>query len=306
MSGEYSGSAAPRVEALRRLILAKHRYAGGLIERAELRFGSRWVSDFDGLLASLFKDDAELALAAKGYSAFAFDSMRRQKKFEKSLRYEDKAYADAVQEVYLNERYMRAEYLPGLLLSHFLWPHYYQQLQFFDAAFLTHLGQFSESDFIDVGVGSGLFSRRILERVPSARGRGFDISPASCSYAASNVESVGAAARYEVICQDVRAHPIGSADWLVCTDVLEHLEHPVEFLKVLRGALRPGGRAFVSAAVNAAHADHIYLYRSAHEVEAHLVEAGFIIEQGYFANAFAPPGQGVPVPAAAAFVVYEK
>lgn len=306
MRGEFSASAAPHVEALRRVMLANHRYAGGLIERAELRFGAPWVSDFDGLLKSLFQDEAALSLAARGYSAFAFDSMRRQKRFEKILRYEEKAYADAVQEVYLNERYMLEEYLPGLLLSHFLWPHCYQQLQFFDTAFLARVGRFFESSFIDVGVGSGLFSRRILEKVPSARGRGFDISPASCNYAARHVASVGAAARYEVICLDVRAHPIGSADWLVCTDVLEHLEHPVEFLKVLRGALRPGGRAFISAAVNAAHADHIYLYRSAHEVEAHLVEAGFVIEQGCFANAFAPPGQGVPVPAAAAFVVYEK
>ncbi|MGE3853037.1 MAG: hypothetical protein AB7K09_14940, partial [Planctomycetota bacterium] len=90
---------------------------------------------------------------------------------------------------------------------------------------------------------------------------------------------------------------------LVCVEVLEHLEQPVAFLKVLRASLAPGGKAFITAALNAAHTDHIYLYRNREEVWEHLRAAGFTLEQSFVAAAYAPPGPDVPVPLAAAFVV---
>jgi hypothetical protein len=39
--------------------------------------------------------------------------------------------------------------------------------------------------------------------------------------------------------------------------------------------LRPAGRAFITAAITAPNADHIYLYEDVAAVEAQLVEAGF-------------------------------
>lgn len=304
MSNEISGLNAPSVEALRRAIAENHRFSRGLIERAEATFGADWVDDFEKLLAPLFPTEADLATAARGYSAFAFDSMRQQKAFEESRQYKNKSYAEVAEEIYLNEQHMLSEYLPGLLLSHFLWPHHYRQIQFFDAAFLAPIRRSDRPEFAEVGIGTAVFSRRILELVPNARGHGYDISPSSCRYAQAHVAAIGAAKRYEVNCQDILVQAITPVPWLVCVEVLEHLENPLEFLRALRAALVPGGRAFITAAVNAAHADHIYLYRSAHEVEQQLVEAGFAIEQGFSASAFAPPETGVPVPVAAAFVVY--
>jgi hypothetical protein len=68
--------------------------------------------------------------------------------------------------------------------------------------------------------------------------------------------------------------------------------------------MAPGAKAFITAALNAAHADHIYLYRTPEAVLAHLVEAGFTLEQSFVGAAYKPSAPGVPVPLAAAFVVY--
>ena len=296
--------ATPRVARLHTLFQERHRMSRTLIPRAVAAFGAGWATDFDRTLRALCADDAALESAAKGYSAFAFDSMRRQKAFEGAREYPNKTYAEAAREVYFNEQHMMQEYLPGLLLSHFLWPHHYRQLQFFDVAFLAALRQRAEPQFAEVGVGTGLYSCRALEALPGSTGTGYDISLSSCAFASRHVQAVGAGHRYRMAEQDIIARPIEPVPALICVEVLEHLEDPVAFLTALRRGLAPGGRAFITAALNAAHADHIYLYRNGEEVVAHLEQAGFTLEQSFVGAAYAPPAPGVPVPLAAAYVVY--
>jgi SAM-dependent methyltransferase len=294
----------PALAKLQSLFDQKYRLSRALIGRSLASFGPDWATDFETVIASLCPDDPSLEAALKGYTTFALDSMRRQKAFEQTREYPNKTYAEAAGEVYFNEAHMMREYLPGLLLSHFLWPHHYRQLQFFDTAFLAPMARSEQSRFAEVGVGTAVYSRRILSRLPQARGVGYDISPSSCEFARRHLDGAAVADRYAMHRQDILVEPIEPVPWLVCVEVLEHLEQPVEFLGGLRRGLAPGGKAFITAALNAAHADHIYLYRDAEEVWRHLEEAGFRLEQSCVAAAYAPPGPGVPVPLAAAFVVY--
>ena len=267
-------------------------------------FGDEWALDFEAVLSSVFSDELSLADAAKGYSAFALDAMRRQRVFETALDYPHKSYAEAAGEVYFNEKHMKKEYLPGLLLSHYLWQHHYRQLQFFDTAFVRPMRVSKADRFAEVGIGTAIYSRRILTALSDLQGAGYDISPSSCAFAEKHIGSIGAQARYSVHRQDIILDPMEPVRWLVCVEVLEHLEQPITFLKALRAALAPGGRAFITAALNAAHSDHIYLYRNGEEVWQHLQAAGFSLEQSFVGAAYAPPALGTPVPLAAAFVVY--
>lgn len=293
----------PRLTRLQSLFEQRHRLCRPLIAKGIAEFGVGWANDFETILATCFQEELALEAAAKGYSAFAFDSMRRQKAFELAREYPHKTYAEAAGEVYFNAKHMMQEYLPGLLLSHFLWPHHYRQLQFFDTAFAGAMRLSAQRQFAEVGVGTAVYSRRLLARLPQSTGNGYDISPSSCEFARRHIEAAGLQARYTMNEQDIIARPIARVPWLVCVEVLEHLEQPVEFLKALRAGLAPGGKAFITAALNAAHTDHIYLYRNGEEVWAHLRAAGFTLEQSFVTAAYAPPGPGLPVPLAAAFVV---
>lgn len=293
-----------RVDVLRDVLASKYRVSLGLLDKTRAEFGEQWTQDFGATLESIFPSDHDLELAVRGYSSFAIDSMRRQKRFEASLEYPRKTFREAGADVYFNEAYMESEYLPGLLLSHFLWPHHYRQLRFFDAAFLEPVSRSSEPVFAEIGVGTAVYSRRVLERVDGASGCGYDISPSSIRFAERQIGAIGALDRYETRLQDVMKMPVEPVPWLVCVEVLEHLEDPIEFLASLRSSLRQDGKAFITAALNAAHADHIYLYREVRDVEEHLLAAGFAIEQSFAATAYWPKGPGIPVPVAAAFVVY--
>jgi SAM-dependent methyltransferase len=292
---------AQMTDALR----TSHRFAAGIVDRSAALFGARWADEFEAVVSALFPTPEAVAAAVKGYAAFAMQSMRLQAAFEIEREYKPKTYDQAAGEVYFNEQHMMGEYLPGLLLSHFLWPHHYRQLRFFDTAFVDAMRVDGASSFVEVGIGTGLYSGLLLRRLPQVRGTGFDISPFSQRFTEAQVDTLGVGDRYEVELRDVTAEPTEPrADWLVCVEVLEHLEDPVAFLRGLRATMAPGAKAFITAAVNAAHADHIYLYRTADDVLDHLVEAGFTLEQSFAGAAYKPSAPGVPVPLAAAFIVY--
>lgn len=295
----------PNVSLIDVTLRANHRFASGSVNRCIELFGEAWMSELEQVIAPLFPDTEALISAVKGYAVFSMQSMRLQAIFERELKYKIKTHNQAASEVYFNEKHMMQEYLPGLLLSHFLWPHHYRQLRFFDCAFVQSMLVANATSFVEVGVGTGLYSSLLLRRLPNVTGLGLDISPSSKIFAEAQMKALNVANRYHVELRDVTVSPMESkTNWLICVEVLEHLDDPVTFLKRLRLNMVPNARAFITAAVNAAHSDHIYLYRNANEVLVQLVEAGFTLEQSFVGSAYKPISPNVPVPEAAAFIVY--
>ena len=305
---ESQQSEAPAAMAgLHRLLTAIDggaRFARDNVQRVHATFGRGWAQDLTEAIDHLYPEDPKLLDAVRGYGAFAMDSMRRQKRFERDGRYPAKTHAEATAEVYLNDEHMRSQYLPGLLLSHFLWPHHYRQLQYFRHFFLSAWPREAVVDFAEVGVGTGLYSRLALQALPLARGMGFDISPLSLQFTQDHVCAFGATARYQARLHDVlQVAPAHRHAAVICVEVLEHLEDPKAMLHALRALTAPQGKLFVTAALNAANADHIHLYRSPQEVFDQVIAAGLHVEHSFHALAYAPAAPGLPVPSALAMVL---
>lgn len=294
----------PRTESLRTAMEQHARLARASVDRAAEQFGSEWSTQFESLLQHFYSDDVRLEAAVKGYGSFIMDSMRRQKRFERDRTYPAKTYVEAAAEVYYNDEYMASSYLPGLLLSHYLWPHHYQQLEYFHRFFFAALRQRGVRRWAEVGVGTGLYSRLTLQALPQSYGVGFDISPLSLQFTAQHVASFGCEARYRLQNKNILTEaPAEQFEAVLCVEVLEHLEDPVALLQGLRTMVKPGGVLFVTAALNAGHADHIYLYREPADVLRQVGQVGLYVENFFFANAYAPSAPGVPVPAALAMVL---
>ena len=295
----------PSLALINTTIRANHRFASGSVDRCIELFGKTWAAEFEQVIHSLFPSSENLVAAVKGYATFAMQSMRLQAEFDRERQYKAKTHEQAASEVYFNEQHMMGEYLPGLLLSHFLWPHHYRQLKFFESAFVQSMRVARASSFMEVGIGTGLYSSLLLRKLPKVTGIGLDISPSSKKFTEAQMKALNLANRYQVMLRDVTAIPMEpKASWLVCVEVLEHLDDPIAFLRGLRRNMKPGARAFITAALNAAHTDHIYLYRNANDVLAQLTEVGFTLEQSFVGSAYKPMSPGVPVPEAAAFIVY--
>lgn len=274
-----------------------------VVAKNRVELGPRWAAVLDESVRRLFPNPAALTAAVEGYARFAVHVLRLQMRFEQERTYVAKSYAEVLEKVYANDAHMSSEYLPGLLLSHYLWPHHYRQRLFFETVFLAEMRRAGASSFYDVGVGTGFYSRLALVGVPGLQGIGYDISASSKSFAEWQARAFGVANRFRVELRDVVDNPPAPTDWLVSVEVLEHLEEPVRFLLGLRAILNAGGRAFVTTALNAPNADHIYLYRTAAEVCAQFEAAGFAVEQYFCALAGKPSFRGAPVAEVAAFVV---
>ena len=266
-------------------------------------FGPPWEAEFDEHLRNLFGSGVEQYRSAiRGYSRFAIDAMRLQRIFNKKKKYEDQSYEEAYAHVYMNPDYMMNLYLPGIFISHFLWRHHYRQLQFYKQKFLPLLDKVTDRRFYEVGTGTGFYTVQIYRHEPRFHGTGIDISPHSRQFTLNNIRGWGFQDRFtssetNIINAGLEPFPV-----IQCIEVLEHLSDPQLFLDHLRKLLRPGGCGFITAALTAPNADHIYLYWNPEDVIKQLEQAGFTV--GDYVEELAYEGQGEEiVPKVAAFVV---
>ena len=276
-------------------------------DRQRELFGEPWETEFDELIGRFAGvSDDDLKKAVVGYADFAIDGMRLQREFIKTGRYKATSHAEAGKIVYHNPEYMFGLYLPGILLSHYLWPHHYRQSQFFDRTLRAALAEAGETSFCDIGPGTGFYCRRLLASNSAAKGYAFDISESSIEYTRRHAEAFGVSDRLHIVNQNVVTEPVGKEfPFLVCVEVLEHLEAPQEFLNAIGTMLAPGGKGIIAAAVTAANEDHIFLYNNGDEVAAQVEQAGFKILDRQYDSAY-EPRKGEPVPIDAAFFVTKE
>jgi SAM-dependent methyltransferase len=243
------------------------------------RFGARWIDMFMesfetafGSVADPSKNPAAVS-AIDGYAEFCNDSLRSQVYFEQTGNYPAKNYDTCVDEFYLNKTHMETCYLPGMWISHLIWPQHYNMLRGFLSGHLSNVAE-QTSLFYEVGVGCGMYSVQILRELPHTYGVGFDISEFSLGFTSEMVAKSGFGERYTIENRDIKNTYQQQCDLLVCQEVLEHLDNPEEFCVWLAAMVRPGGFAYVTAALNAAHSDHIYRFSNPLEVESMIRHAG--------------------------------
>ena len=286
----------PNLAALERRLAERFPYFVKVVSKRIEDFGQPWVEDFEEELRVFFAGDgAALDKATDGYGVFALDAMKLQKRFDKDRQYIPKIYADVATAVYHSPSYMFDLYLPGILLSQFLWHHHYQQLTFFRERFVPQAKTLGACSFYDVGVGTGFYSKEMLHALPRARGTGCDISEHSLNHTIRMLDRWDLAGRYDPRRVDILSANLAPADCIVSVEVLEHLEDPPVFLRALHGMLRPGGLGYITAAINAPNADHIYLYRFIEDVLKEIEGAGFrVLEHAEYFGYVPKPGESVP------------
>jgi len=241
-------------------------------------FGEKWLNEFISELKMLPDNLEFFKEIAKGYGSFCVEALRLQRDFDKSGLYPENSYDNALKTVYQNEKYMLNVYLPSLFLTHFLWSHHYKLQIWVKKQFFSKIDSTKESKFFDVGIGTGFYSYKFLKNFNNLFGYGYDISSASNAYTKNILSKNKLMNRYSLENKFVKFAPKDTFDYLICIELLEHLENPLQLLIDMHEKLKMNGLGIISAAINAPNRDHIYLYKSMAEVRNQIIKSGFKIQ----------------------------
>jgi SAM-dependent methyltransferase len=184
-----------------------------------------------------------------------------QARYEAAGTYENKSFDEVYASHYSRDETMSG-YLWGIYLTNFLWAHHAEISVFYRDYFLTRLS--ASAELVEIAPGHGGWGVWALNVLPEARLHGFDISSSSIEIATSVCQAAGCSRRAEYTQENalrLQRTPADSADGVICSFLIEHLECPQQLLAVLYHLLKPRGVAFLTGALTAAQVDHIYEFR---------------------------------------------
>jgi len=238
---------------------------------APARFGQ--IADMYLEWASRARGPRAIENSVDAFVQFTTDVNLAQARYEASGHYQHQSFAEVYDLHYSQDQQMNG-YLWGVYLTNFLWAHHLEICFFFEDRFLARLP--AASELVEIAPGHGGWGVWALHELQRARLRGYDISPASIGIASSVALAAGVndrASYTEKDALDLAQLDAESADAVICSFLIEHLEQPERLFAVIHHLLRSGGTAYLTGALTAAQIDHIYEFHNESELmqmaEAH-------------------------------------
>ena len=206
---------------------------------------------------------------------FSLEYLRLQNQLMRTGSYFNKDFSKVNESVYQNQM-MENYYLDALFLSEIFWPNHYKMILFFKS-FCTMIQNKEEG--MEVPCGTGIFSYLLLNQYPHKKMDLFDISAYSTNYTQQLLKLSG------LLSSDLKIETANifdlknrQYDFIICGELIEHLENPLQALIGLNHLLHPSGLVFLTTAIYTAALDHLWLFNNVEEVRQMLAKAGFLIQ----------------------------
>lgn len=223
--------------------------------------------------------DGQLTHYCLDYDWLAGAVLEEELFFRRHGRYRLATLEEATAEVYSRPALM-TRYMNGLLMSQLWWANHTRALICYEEDFLAG----AAGRCLEIGPGHGLLMQ-LAARSGFESVEALDISEASLTLTRAALLRMGVAAdtgRFAFHSGDlfdpvIMAPFANRFDGVVFSEVLEHLDHPSEAMRILFAITRPGGRVFLHVPVNSPAPDHLFLLRSPEEARSFVAGFGFEI-----------------------------
>ncbi|OIO33266.1 MAG: hypothetical protein AUJ18_03870 [Candidatus Hydrogenedentes bacterium CG1_02_42_14] len=220
---------------------------------------------------------------ANSFAWLVMETNRLQLEYELSGVYSSTSFSEAKEKVYDKTEIMK-RYMLALVVTQFAWKNHFDLWCFYCDKFLQLI---TPKRILEIAPGHGLFGHEALIQFPQAELIGIDISDASVilSQTLAKMQSIRNA-KYKI--KDiftVEKSNYGLFDTIICGELLEHIPEPIRLFKKIYELMQPNGFVYITAAINAAATDHIYIFRHQDEVKQLAVTAGFLLENSLCTDA---------------------
>lgn len=190
--------------------------------------------------------------------------------------------------LYNDESHMK-NYMIGISIATYLWGIQRQNLHFFKEYCKRdmHVG----GKYLEIGPGHGEYLRIAAENTNFDIYKAVDISPSSTEQTKNVLDFYYRDRRdirqkITVECQDFfELEDSNKYDAIVCSQVIEHVENPQDFLVKMNSLKGENALVYVSTAINSPFPDHIYHFHNSSEVEKMVTESGFEIVDEFQSSA---------------------
>jgi len=233
--------------------------------------------------AALVLEGDRLPTLAANYR-WTCDRLREEElHFHRTGGYRLTTFEDAEREVYSNDEYME-RYVDGLLLSQILWFNHVGSCNFY---FREAPGLLKpHGRLLEIGPGHGLMTYLALRDFGLASAVAWDLSPVSVEHTRMALAKLGFD---NVTCavRDAMSVRAGEQefDFIVLSEVLEHIEDPMAVMARLHDLLAKDGLIFINVPINSPSPDHIYLMKTPDDARRLLTQNGFeIVKEAMFAT----------------------
>ena len=156
-----------------------------IVERQHEALGQVWLEEFMEDMTLLFGPSDQGKSwedACWGYVEFCLDASKSQHYFEKNGRYKASSFAEVQQSNYDNKDFMWNNYLPGMVVSHYLWPHHYNMGHVYRTKYMPLVEKkVNPKTFVEGGTGSAMYTLHTLRSLKNVHGYAYDISSMNSS-----------------------------------------------------------------------------------------------------------------------------
>lgn len=216
------------------------------------------------LLRKKYIDKQTFDRSLEAFIKFSNEYLFLQARLNMEGKYLNSSFDEVNSSVYQSEK-MSEYYLDGLFLSQVLWPNHYKMLSFF----LSDRNRLSfYPRILDIACGSGIYSYQIARNFNYGYLRALDISQSSIDYTDAILKcSSLKSSKIELEVADIfKFRDSAKYDFVICSELLEHVNNPSALLDKLITILTDNGTIFLTTAIYAAEIDHIYLFNNVGEV----------------------------------------
>lgn len=213
---------------------------------------------------------------AESYLFLLDENDKEELYFYRNGHYRYSKLEEVINQVYNDTDYMK-RYMAGVAVSLILWPQHREYFSYFREFLKKHRAD--TGAYLEVGAGHGIFCSEALRQGTFSRYDVVDISETSLELTRQMTEEYTNGKKLHLIHEDFLKYHGGKYAVISIGEVLEHVEHPQDFVQKGAELLDENGRLYLTTCINAPEIDHISLFETIEDVEKLFDAAGLAIDE---------------------------